>query len=418
MCNRFSGTESLLVSLWLQQQEEEAKARITIMTTGPESSADYLERVSLKALMEWLTAKCILHRPDDPLQFCSTLMRDKLEARGDRQYDRRATAHYLSECYEEAMVNANEFGIITNASTVKRHSSRGSKSPKPAGALHNAASAAVTASGGAECDGQAVEACLMPLAGALNDVSEGCTIEAMAEGIVACAMKAFNAEQAVMYLAQGPSASLVRSGAGPVAAKQTLPAGTGVLGAAALPGAALGDTPTASLMCAPLPVAPPVSSAAAARSSSVGIGAQAGVLAVGNRRGGGGFRAGEARAFAAFCAMAAAVMSHADIYERKERECVKYRSMMEIITATNQQDMGVHHILYTISACLPRVCDAHKCTTFIVDEEHQELWAVQGEINIRMPKDRGIAGAVATSGKLINIPDAYADPRFNQQKER
>jgi signal transduction protein with GAF and PtsI domain len=47
--------------------------------------------------------------------------------------------------------------------------------------------------------------------------------------------------------------------------------------------------------------------------------------------------------------------------------------------------------------------------------QKQELWAVQGEVNIRMPKDKGIAGAVATSGKSINIPDAYKDPRFNQK---
>eukprot|EP00953_Heterococcus_sp_UTEX-ZZ885_P005133 3244-Heterococcus_DN1.PRE.1 len=90
--------------------------------------------------------------------------------------------------------------------------------------------------------------------------------------------------------------------------------------------------------------------------------------------------------------------------------------MVEIIEATNQQDsMGVNHILYTISSCLPRVCDAHKCTTFIVDEDHEELWAIQGEVNIRMPKNKGIAGAVVTSGKVINIPDAYKDPRFNQK---
>ena len=40
---------------------------------------------------------------------------------------------------------------------------------------------------------------------------------------------------------------------------------------------------------------------------------------------------------------------------------------------------------------------------------------MQGEINIRMPKEKGIAGAVATSGKSISVPDAYKDPRFNQQ---
>lgn len=29
-----------------------------------------------------------------------------------------------------------------------------------------------------------------------------------------------------------------------------------------------------------------------------------------------------------------------------------------------------------------------------------------------------MAGACATSGEVINIPDAYADPRFNQQVDK
>ena len=39
---------------------------------------------------------------------------------------------------------------------------------------------------------------------------------------------------------------------------------------------------------------------------------------------------------------------------------------------------------------------------------------MQGEVNIRIPMDKGIAGCVATSGKALNIVDAYADPQFNQ----
>ena len=54
----------------------------------------------------------------------------------------------------------------------------------------------------------------------------------------------------------------------------------------------------------------------------------------------------------------------------KEKECTKFRSMVEIIEATNQTNLGVNHLLFIMSSCLPRVCDAHKCTTFIVDEDH------------------------------------------------
>merc|ERR1712139_607964 len=37
---------------------------------------------------------------------------------------------------------------------------------------------------------------------------------------------------------------------------------------------------------------------------------------------------------------------------------------------------------------------------------------------IRIPKTAGIAGECACEGKLINIPDAYQDQRFNQEVDK
>ena len=61
---------------------------------------------------------------------------------------------------------------------------------------------------------------------------------------------------------------------------------------------------------------------------------------------------------------------------------------------------------------------ADRCTIFLVDNDNQELWAMQGEVNIRIPKNAGIAGEVATSGDIVNIPDAYLDTRFNQEVDK
>lgn len=35
-------------------------------------------------------------------------------------------------------------------------------------------------------------------------------------------------------------------------------------------------------------------------------------------------------------------------------------------------------------------------------------------ITCRFSIDKGIAGQVARTGEVLNIPDAYADPRFNR----
>eukprot|EP01062_Namystynia_karyoxenos_P044037 TRINITY_DN3230_c0_g2_i3.p1 TRINITY_DN3230_c0_g2~~TRINITY_DN3230_c0_g2_i3.p1 ORF type:complete len:1167 (+),score=357.14 TRINITY_DN3230_c0_g2_i3:118-3618(+) len=62
-------------------------------------------------------------------------------------------------------------------------------------------------------------------------------------------------------------------------------------------------------------------------------------------------------------------------------------------------------------------CD--RATLFMVDEEHKQLWSFhnldkQGR-RIRMPMDKGLAGWAATHAEVVNISDAYDDPRFNKQ---
>lgn len=60
----------------------------------------------------------------------------------------------------------------------------------------------------------------------------------------------------------------------------------------------------------------------------------------------------------------------------------------------------MNHLLYTIAKCLPVICEAQKCTCFLVDDDKDQLWVVQGEVNMRVPRSKGIAGAVATSGNV------------------
>jgi len=63
------------------------------------------------------------------------------------------------------------------------------------------------------------------------------------------------------------------------------------------------------------------------------------------------------------------------------------------------------------------VVDADRCSLFILDRERNELWSkvAQGTSSeIRVPLGTGISGSVAQTGLVINIPDAYADSRFNR----
>ncbi|MCW8925042.1 MAG: ATP-binding cassette domain-containing protein [Xanthomonadales bacterium] len=65
---------------------------------------------------------------------------------------------------------------------------------------------------------------------------------------------------------------------------------------------------------------------------------------------------------------------------------------------------------------LGQLLNAERSSLFLVKGDHLLLKIAQDidpEKPIRIPLGSGIAGAVALSGELINIPDAYADDRFN-----
>ncbi|MBN1209640.1 MAG: GAF domain-containing protein [Myxococcaceae bacterium] len=83
------------------------------------------------------------------------------------------------------------------------------------------------------------------------------------------------------------------------------------------------------------------------------------------------------------------------------------------MSAERDLDLLLPLIIYEAS----KVVEADRCSLFILDRERNELWSkvAQGSKNeIRLPVGSGIAGQVASGGAVINIPDAYADERFNR----
>jgi HD-GYP domain-containing protein (c-di-GMP phosphodiesterase class II) len=87
-------------------------------------------------------------------------------------------------------------------------------------------------------------------------------------------------------------------------------------------------------------------------------------------------------------------------------------------------ERDLDRLLNLIVEAAARVVDADRCSLFLVDHERRELWTKvaqglgMGLKEIRIPMDRGIAGAVATTNEGINIPDAYKDPRFNKNVDK
>jgi len=65
------------------------------------------------------------------------------------------------------------------------------------------------------------------------------------------------------------------------------------------------------------------------------------------------------------------------------------------------------------------VLDAERGTVFLHDAAARELFveAATGIESFRFPADKGIAGECARTRRVVNVPDCYADPRFNPEAD-
>jgi len=90
------------------------------------------------------------------------------------------------------------------------------------------------------------------------------------------------------------------------------------------------------------------------------------------------------------------------------------------VTRNISKELELNRLLVTIMDEVKRALKADRCTVFLVDKEKNELWSkvAHGENEIRFPAHLGIAGYVAKTGDVLNIPDAYADSRFNPDIDR
>ena len=96
---------------------------------------------------------------------------------------------------------------------------------------------------------------------------------------------------------------------------------------------------------------------------------------------------------------------------------------LDLILGITRQLMTVTDLtalLWLIAQSTTQIVECDRATVFLVDSEKGELWSkvALGASEIRFPIGVGIAGTVAATGQTINIPDAYADPRFNQEIDK
>lgn len=80
-----------------------------------------------------------------------------------------------------------------------------------------------------------------------------------------------------------------------------------------------------------------------------------------------------------------------------------------------------HAYLERVVELCAQATDAERCTVYVADREAGGLRSAVAQrvaVEIRLGPGRGLAGHVASTGETVNVPDAYADRRFEESVDR
>ncbi|CAJ1431746.1 unnamed protein product [Effrenium voratum] len=111
----------------------------------------------------------------------------------------------------------------------------------------------------------------------------------------------------------------------------------------------------------------------------------------------------------------AIAIQNADVY-REAIDCSERGTGLLNTIQSMSQDLGMQSLLATITMHASKICSAERAAVFLLDNAAQQLRSLSDiGAEICVPRDKGIEGECFCQAKVINIPDAYADPRFDKQ---
>ena len=103
---------------------------------------------------------------------------------------------------------------------------------------------------------------------------------------------------------------------------------------------------------------------------------------------------------------------------------IRSNKMSVLLKITNalMAEKDINRLLKLIMDTTSSILNAERTSIFLLDYDTNELYTRVAQLTeiseIRFPADKGIAGSAVTKSKLINIPDAYKDSRFNPEIDK
>ncbi len=122
----------------------------------------------------------------------------------------------------------------------------------------------------------------------------------------------------------------------------------------------------------------------------------------------------------AITAQCAITLESLQLIERMEKSRARESAFMNVVSDITSE-LELPKLLNKVMSEATRLLNAERSTLFLNDAKTRELFSYVGaglDQQLRLPNSVGIAGAVFTTGKSINIPYAYADLRFNPAFDR
>ncbi len=106
------------------------------------------------------------------------------------------------------------------------------------------------------------------------------------------------------------------------------------------------------------------------------------------------------------------VQSLAEALRREQKKVELVQEVSKALSTTGDLDALLHLIMEKVTELM----EADRSTLFLMTEDGSQLWSkiIQGSevAEIRIGVGEGVAGWVAQTREIVNIPDAYADQRF------
>jgi sigma-B regulation protein RsbU (phosphoserine phosphatase) len=119
--------------------------------------------------------------------------------------------------------------------------------------------------------------------------------------------------------------------------------------------------------------------------------------------------------------LASIALRDAELFAGAQHNLDRLQRLVEASKVFNST-LDLSELLGKILDVVKTLTHAERGTLFLVDEKTDEIWSLiaQGmeKQEIRLPRGRGIAGHVALTGDIVNIPDAYADSRFDPEVDK